>query len=356
MLNIQDTNQITHPYNPQEVLPSQQTDQLTSFISQELRTPLTSLRGALGLIHSGKLDSLPGQSKHLLEIAINNTNRLIRLTAAIENTSVIPAIMMTTTAINRLRLETDLFLALDRQEFKLVYQPIVNVETNQISGFEALVRWQHPRQGFISPTEFIPLAEETGLIHTLGLWVLRKACSQLSAWQQQLPNNPPLSMSVNISSLQLSEPNLVEQIQQILHQTNLTPNSLRLEITESTLNEHWEKAIASLWELKNLGIQLYIDDFGTGYSSLSRLQDFPLDTLKIDRSFISGQKWDIIRVIMLLASSLELEVIAEGVETVEELEKIKELGCKYIQGYLFSKPVDAQKAIALAREHNRIVT
>jgi EAL domain-containing protein (putative c-di-GMP-specific phosphodiesterase class I) len=221
------------------------------------------------------------------------------------------------------------------------------LETHEITGFEALVRWQHPRQGVISPTEFIPLAEETGLIKRLGTWVLREACRQLHSWQQQ--SRPFLTMSVNLSSIQLSQPDLVEQVQEILQESGVAYGSLRLEITESAIIENQATAIATLRQLKALGIQLYMDDFGTGYSSLSRLHDLPIDVLKIDRSFVCQQKWDIIQAIMILSGSLKLKVIAEGVETPEELENLNRLGCTQAQGYLFSKPLDCQAAWALVK-------
>lgn len=319
-------------------------DEPVSFLSHELRTPLTSIRAVLGLLLSGKLDSLSPRSQRLLEIAINNTDRLERLTKAIENEITCPTNLLSSEAMERLRLETELNFALENQEFELFYQPIISLAKDSLTGFEALIRWQHPIRGLVSPAEFIPLAEETGLINELGLWVLRQACCQLYSWQQEFRFDSPLTMSVNLSSLQLSQPDLVEQVQKILQETGVAPESLRLEITESALIENAEIALVSLEQLKALGIQMYIDDFGTGYSSLSRLQDLPVDVLKIDRSFVSQQKWDLIWVIMMLAANVGLGAIAEGVETAEELEHLKQLGCREVQGYFFSKPVDSQGA------------
>lgn len=327
-----------------DAFPSNELDESVSFLSHELRTPLTSIRAVLGLLLSGKLDSLSQKSQRLLEIAINNTDRLVRLTKAIENEIACPTNLLSSAAMERLRLETDLGLALERQEFELFYQPIVSVGTNRINGFEALIRWRHPTRGLVSPAEFIPVAEEIGLINQVGIWVLRQACYQLCSWQQTFQFHPPLTISVNLSSLQLSQSDLVEHVQRILQETGVAPDSLRLEITESALIENLEIAIACLRQLKALGIQLYIDDFGTGYSSLSRLQDLPVDLLKIDRSFVNQQKWDLIWVIMMLAANAGLGAIAEGVETAEELEHLQQMGCQQVQGYFFSKPVDSRAA------------
>lgn len=337
----------TQEHDQPEVLTASELDELTSLFSHELRTPLTSIRGALGLLLSGRLGTLPQQSQRLLEIAANNTDRLVRLTTVIESDLERPLNLLTATAIARFQLEKDLQLALKHQEFQLYYQPIVALETDQITGFEVLVRWQHPQRGLISPAEFIPLAEETGLIQPLGVWVLREACYQLKSWQQQFPRNSPLTMSVNFSSKQLSQPNIVEKVEQILQETGVVSGSLRLEITESAIMENPVEASATLHQLKSLGIQLYMDDFGTGYSSLSRLHDLPIDVLKIDRVFVSQNKWNIIWTIMILALSLGLEVIVEGVETAEELAQLRMLGCKHVQGYFFSKPVNKETAEAL---------
>lgn len=234
-------------------------------------------------------------------------------------------------AVAQLQLDNDLRRAIERQEFQNYYQPIVSlVETGRIVGFEALVRWQHPRRGVIPPTEFIPRAEETGLIIPLGEWVLREACRQMRAWQAQFPRPTeggylaPLTISVNLSGKQFSQPNLLEQIKQILQETGLDARSLKLEITESTIMENAESATAMLLEMQALGIGLSIDDFGTGYSSLGYLNRFPVDTLKIDRSFVmdvdaDAEKIEIIRTVVMLARNLGMNVVAEGVETIKEL-------------------------------------
>lgn len=348
MQNIQIEDQISNcqNYDP-SALEAANTDELAALVSYELRTPLTSIRGALGLLLSGQLGPLPKQTKRLLEIAVNNTDRLVRLTAALEKEQELHPRILNAAAMARFQIEKDLRLALARQEFQLYYQPIVHLETSEITGFEALARWQHPQRGMISPIEFIPIAEETGLIQPLGTWVLREACHQLYSWQKEFPSHVPLTMSVNISSQQLSQPNLVEQVQQILQESPVATGSLRLEITESMIMENQVTANNVLHQLKNLGIVLYIDDFGTGYSSLSRLHELPIDVMKIDRSFIKQKKWDIIWAMMILAYSLGLEVIAEGLETEEEIRSMKNLGCNLGQGYFYSQPIDAQSAGAL---------
>ncbi len=236
-------------------------------------------------------------------------------------------------AVALLQLETQLRRAPERQELRVYYQPIVSVSTGAITGFEALVRWQHPQQGMISPDKFIPIAEETGLIVSIGQWVLRESCQQLRQWQKQFPALESLSISVNLSAKQFSQPNLVKQINQILEETNLAPSSLKLEITESTIMASPETAATVLKQLKAFGMQLCIDDFGTGYSSLAYLHRFPIDVLKIDRSFINqidsdNERLAIVRAIVTLGSHLGLSVVAEGVETMEQWIQLKLLQCK----------------------------
>jgi diguanylate cyclase (GGDEF)-like protein/PAS domain S-box-containing protein len=255
---------------------------------------------------------------------------------------------MRTRAIALLQLETDLRRAIDRQEFHLYYQPIVSLRSYRIVGFEALLRWQHPERGMISPTEFIPIAEETGLIIPLGIWVLREACQQMRSWQMQLSQNASLTVSVNLSGKQFT-PDLIGQICQILQETQLHAQHLKLEITESVLIENADSAATLLSQLQSFGIKLSMDDFGTGYSSLSYLYRFPVDTLKIDRSFISkidtdGEQLAIVRTIMTLAWNLGLDVVAEGIETHKQLAQMKALQCEYGQGYFFSPPLDPKTA------------
>jgi len=251
-------------------------------------------------------------------------------------------------AIKLLQLETDLRRAIERQEFMVVYQPIMSLEKGALCGFEALIRWPHPERGLISPMDFIPVAEETGMIVQIGEWVLSEACRQMCRWQQMFPSDPPIFMSVNLSVRQFSQHNLIDKVVTILEKTKLTPTSLKLEITESAVMENVETAISLLNQLRDLGVQLAMDDFGTGYSSLSYLHRFPINTLKIDRSFITrmtenNENAEIVRTISGLAQNLGMDVVAEGVETSEQLEILRGLGCKYGQGYFFSKPLGASE-------------
>lgn len=244
------------------------------------------------------------------------------------------------------------------QEFRMQYQPIVNLVTGRISGFEALVRWHHPERGIISPTEFIPLAEDTGLIVPLGEWILTESCRQLRQWQEQFSPHLPLSMSVNLSTKQFSQATLIEQIQQLVHHPELRdPHfklNLKLEITESAIMENPDSAKLMLEQLKAMGVQLLIDDFGTGYSSLSYLHRFPIDTVKIDQSFISQMSSDlesaeIVRAIVSLAHNLGMNVVAEGVEQAEQIRQLRELGAEYGQGFFFAKPLDREEVESLMR-------
>lgn len=272
-------------------------------------------------------------------------------------------------ALARLQLENDLRRAMERQEFGLFYQPIVDLSSGRISGFEALIRWHHPQRGLVSPEEFIPLAEEMGLIVPMGDWVLREACRQLKQWQELFglnatdrtlkpgrdrrisPTQPPLSMSINLSGKQFSQPNLSDTIARILEQTGLSGESLKLEITETLLMENAASVTATISQLRSLGIQLCIDDFGTGYSSLSYLHQFSIDTLKIDRSFVSqmgsAENGEIVKTIVTLARNLGMDAIAEGVENREQLTQLRGLQCQSAQGYYFSPPVDRDVAEAL---------
>jgi len=259
-------------------------------------------------------------------------------------------------ALARLRLENDLRRAVEHREFDVYYQPIVALSTGRLSGFEALVRWRHPERGLVMPSEFIPLAEETRIIADIGEFVLRESCRQLSEWRELLSSHHSLTISVNLSSKQLTKPGLVESVRQILRETGLPPQCLKLEITESAVMDNAESAATLLTQLRSLGLQLSIDDFGTGYSSLSYLHRFPVDTLKIDRSFVSrmgedGENAEIVRTIVTLASNLGMTVIAEGVETEQQHAQLEALTCAYGQGYLYSKPVDAESALSLIRQN-----
>ncbi|HET9533559.1 MAG TPA: EAL domain-containing protein [Blastocatellia bacterium] len=258
------------------------------------------------------------------------------------------------TALAVMQLENDLRRAFTRDEFKVYYQPIISLENWHIAGFEALLRWPHPEQGFISPMKFIPVAEETGLIIPIGYWVLREACEQLRVWQQQFPSTPPLSISVNLSGKQFGQPDLIEQIKKILDETGIRPGTLKLEITESAIIDNTETAASMLKQIKSLGIKVSLDDFGTGYSSLSYLHRFPIDTLKVDRSFVTRMNLpknsEIVRTIVTLASNLGMDVIAEGVESGEQIVQLSGMNCEYVQGYLFSQPIDSEAAQRLLEE------
>lgn len=250
-------------------------------------------------------------------------------------------------AMRQMQLENDLRRALERGEFRVYYQPIVSLMTGRLAGFEALMRWQHPERGLVSPGEFIPIAEETGLILPMGQWILMEACRQLGEWQKKYPQYRRLSMSVNISSRQFSQRGTIDLLKDVLEKTGLNPALLKLEITETAIMENTESAMETLLTLKKMGVQLSVDDFGTGYSSLGYLYRFPMDVLKIDQSFISridtdGEKLELVRTIITLAWNLGMDVIAEGIETTKQLAQLKRLKCEYGQGYLFSKPMSAE--------------
>jgi diguanylate cyclase (GGDEF)-like protein/PAS domain S-box-containing protein len=254
-------------------------------------------------------------------------------------------------ALETLKLENDLRQALDQHELQLYYQPIVNLHTHQLTGFEALLRWQHPERGLISPSQFIPNAEENGLIVPIGEWVIRQACQQLQRWTIQFPLAHALKLSINLAWKQFVEPKLVQCLDQILLDTGLNGNALILEVTESMLMTPGQDTLNTLQQLKARDIQLSIDDFGTGYSSLSYLHRFPMDTLKIDRTFVSRmetlENFEIVKTIITLAHTLGMSVVAEGVETPKQFEQLRSLGCELAQGYYLSLPLESQAVTAL---------
>jgi EAL domain-containing protein (putative c-di-GMP-specific phosphodiesterase class I) len=269
-------------------------------------------------------------------------------------------------AIDRLQVETDLRRALERGELRLHYQPIVDLRTGAIAGFEALVRWQHPLRGLIPPAEFIPVAEESGLIVPAGHWILEQACRDAQLWPETsgtavLPGGGALTLHLNFSPVQLAELGAIDEIERILRRC--WPESrgfgLSFEITESTMMQNSERISALLARLRDLHIGLDIDDFGTGYSSLSQLQHLPVQTLKIDQAFVSrigldDDSLEIIRTIVALAHNLGMDVIAEGVETAQQLAQLKALDCEYAQGYYFGKPTDRETAWSLINAEDRI--
>lgn len=252
--------------------------------------------------------------------------------------------------IKLIELENNLRLAVERKEFLLHYQPIICLKSNKLVGFEALIRWQHPVRGLVSPVEFIPIAEDTKLILSIGEWLLKEACQQLRRWQKKYASIPQISslrMSINLASQQLQEPNFIDKLDRILQETGIDGSSLRLEITESALIEPGGSVQDTLQQIRKRNIKLSIDDFGTGYSSLSYLRRFPIDNLKIDRSFIEqmnsdSENLEIVRVIITLAKTLGMDAISEGVETPQQLQQLKALGCEFGQGFLFAKPLTSK--------------
>lgn len=247
-------------------------------------------------------------------------------------------------AVTRLQLETDLRFAIERKEFELFYQPIIRLDTASLSGFEALVRWNHPQRGLVPPNEFIPISENTGLIIPMTVQILRSACQQVVEWQSKTASSEPLSIAVNISGKHFGHPGLVDQINSVIRETGINPASLKLELTESAVMDNAETAILMLKQIKETGVTVSIDDFGTGYSSLSYLHRFPIDLLKVDRSFVGAmeentENGEIVRTVIALAKALNLKVVAEGIESIHQFHQLRILGCEYGQGYLFSKPL-----------------
>ncbi|NJO93612.1 MAG: EAL domain-containing protein [Hydrococcus sp. RM1_1_31] len=266
---------------------------------------------------------------------------------------------MRTQAETRWQLEIEMRGAIARNEFQLYFQPIVSLKTLKIGGFEALIRWQSPQRGFMSPGVFIPVAEESGLIVPLGQWILREACLQICRWQEQFPQHSTLMMSINLSRRQFAQVDLVEQIQNTLEEINVDRDRIKLEITESLMMNDIEEGLTLLRRLKDLGLKLSLDDFGTGYSSLSNLHSFPIDTLKIDQSFVNRLSEDcesekysqIVRTIVMLGHNLAFDVIAEGVETEHQIRALQALDCDFGQGYFFSKPLSQEAATKLLSEN-----
>jgi diguanylate cyclase (GGDEF)-like protein/PAS domain S-box-containing protein len=324
-------------------------------VQQELRTPFTLggqevFSGAsIGIAHGDPQYARPE------DILRDADTALYRAKAAGRGRWVEFDPTMHDRAVALLQLETDLRRALGRRELTLHYQPIVSLQTGHIAGAEALVRWMHPERGLVPPSEFIPLAEETGLIGPIGEWVLREACRQMRDWQLRLGRDE-LEIGVNLSSKQFQHPGLVGQVVSVLRETGLSPRCLRLEVTESLLMDKHIDIADAMTELRAMGVRIDLDDFGTGYSSLSYLHQFPIDTLKIDRSFVArigvtDEGLEIVNTILSLAQSLDMDVVAEGVETAEQLAQLQKLHCSYAQGYHLSRPVEGAKFETMLNEH-----
>lgn len=257
------------------------------------------------------------------------------------------------TVYERLQMETDLRRAIERNEFHLLYQPLVDLKSLKLVGFESLIRWDHPTKGVQMPNDFIPVAEDTGLIVAMTEWSLFESCRQLKIWQEKFDQD--LFVSVNLSRKHLSHPMLLKHVQQALEENDYNPSKLKIEITEGAVMDDSEKAIVILEKIKSFGIQLSFDDFGTGYSSLSYLHKFPINTIKIDRSFVNiieeaGSNDEMVRTIISMAKSLNLDVIAEGIEKLDQFKTLKDLNCEYGQGYLFSRPLSEQTITELLRD------
>jgi EAL domain-containing protein (putative c-di-GMP-specific phosphodiesterase class I) len=256
-------------------------------------------------------------------------------------------------ALTRLQIESDLRHAFDRNEFFLQYQPIVCLSDGKLSGVEALVRWRHFERGIVSPATFVPVAEDTGLVVPLGRWVLREACRQTREWQLRFDR--PITVSVNLSVREFGQPDLVRAVASILEETQLPPNRLKLEITESAIIGQKHPAIETVEELRKLGVGIHLDDFGTGYSALSYLHRLPLDAVKVDRAFTSAidaeeRPLHVVRAIISLSHAIGLEVVAEGVATIRQMQLLRSMGCDLAQGFLFSRPVSADEIVAVFGE------
>jgi diguanylate cyclase (GGDEF)-like protein/PAS domain S-box-containing protein len=326
-------------------------------IQQEFSRPF--IVGAQEVFVSASIGvALSNKSYSHAEEVLRDADTAMRRAKAMGNRYLVFNASMHSKVVSVLQLGTDLRWAVDRQEFVLYYQPIISLETGKLNGLEALIRWKKPTGELVPPNDFIPLAEENGLIVPMTWWVLNEACRQMRSWRLSPHANGLSFVNVNLSSKMFLEPSLVSRIKHTLEETGLDGHCLKLEITESALMEHTDAAASVLKKLRDLNIQLCLDDFGTGYSSLSYLHRFPLDVLKIDRSFVShmgngGGNTEIVRTIVMLAQNLKLDTVAEGVETEVHAEKLKDFECKYAQGYLYSKPVPAEMLTEMLKSHKR---
>lgn len=301
---------------------------------------------SIGIAHSDNYYASPAEILRDADIAMYRAKSLGRSRAATFDKT------MHANVVDRMQIEMELRRVVDQlfldgtSQLQLYYQPIVSLITGRVTGFEALIRWIHPERGLISPLDFIPIAEEIGLIIPIGQWVIQEACQQLNRWQQDL-NLPDLSMSINVSSRQFLQSDFLPMVQQILNYTGISPDCLKLEITESVLMETASTVLERLEYLRDLGVRLSLDDFGTGYSSLSYLQQFPINTLKVDRSFVDKLAEDqnqVVQAIVALTDGLSMDAVAEGIETAEQLAHLRSLGCEYGQGYFFSPPMTRENA------------
>jgi EAL domain-containing protein (putative c-di-GMP-specific phosphodiesterase class I) len=301
---------------------------------------------SIGLVFCGNQYVYPGQILRDADIAMYKAKERGRGTYQIFDSK------MHEQTLEVAQLETDLYKAFEQNQLFLAYQPIINLQNGQLIGFEALVRWQHPEKGLVPPDKFIPIAEESGLIFTLGSWVLRQACTQLVAWIKEYKLNKPPTIAINLSSLELSQSYFLSQIDRMLEETGIDSRLLKLEITESTLMEQSESMDLLLDELRLRHIELAIDDFGTGYSSLSYLDQLPVQVLKIDRKFVDGitqgedssSAIEIVKATISLAHSLNIKVVAEGIETEQQQQMLKSYGCDFGQGYYIAKPLSNEDA------------
>lgn len=316
-------------------------------ISQRLRLPIDL--GSRSIVVTGSIGialSSPGQERP--EDLLRNADIAMYFAKQQgKDRHAIYDVSMNARAWNRLELESDLRKAIERGEFRVVYQPMIELSSGHLREVEALIRWQHPRRGLVNPDDFIPLAEETGLILPIGKWVLQEACRQMQLWQAENPETAPGRVNVNVSGRQFRNVNLAQEVEEILRETGMPAERLELEITESVMMQDAEITSRTLGALKRLGVHLAIDDFGTGYSSLSSLKRLPIDTLKIDRSFVSGLGRDpedhaIVLAIISLAQTLGISVVGEGIETALQLTQLQALGCERGQGFLFAKPLNVE--------------
>ncbi len=331
-------------------------------IHESLREPIflqneeTVISVSIGIILGGE-QPFCNDPDRVAELLRDADTAMYRAKRRAPGTSEVFEPSMHTSTIQRLQVANELDQAVERQELMVYYQPIVSLSSDRIDGFEALVRWQHQERGLLSPSDFIPIAEQTKAILKIDQWVLRHACRQLVLWQQQFPNIGPLSMSVNLSSKNLDQPGLIESLDDILAETRLDGTSLKLEITESLMMEQTKTTFEILEQIKERNIEICLDDFGTGYSSLSYLDCFSFNILKLDRSFIKRlageeERCEIVEAIVNLAITLNMKVVAEGVETDGQRDKLKALNCNYGQGYEFFPPLNSQTVTNLLQEQN----